>query len=103
MSSKLRLILTWNIRPGREQEYSMYVNDRLAPGLVEIGLPPHDVYYTTYGRVPQIMVVLEVPDRNHLQQALASVQWQTLKRELLHYIEDYQEKIVKASDGAGYF
>ena len=103
MSSKLRLILTWNIRPGREQEYSMFVNDRLAPGLVEIGLPPHDVYYTTYGRVPQIMVVLEVPNPDVLQQAIATPQWKELKQELLAYIEDYQEKIVKANDDAGYF
>ena len=103
MSSKLRLILTWNIRPGREQEYSMFVNDRLAPGLVEIGLPPHDVYYTTYGRVPQIMVVLEVPDPDTLQQAMDSTQWHTLKSELLQFIEDYQEKVVIANDDAGYF
>ena len=103
MSSKLRLILTWNIRPGREQEYSMFVNDRLAPGLVEIGLPPHDVYYATYGRVPQIMVVLEVPSQSGLQQALTSSQWQTLKHELLEYIEDYQERVVKSNDDGGYF
>ena len=102
MSSQLQLVLTWNIHPGKEQEYSMFVNDRLAPGLVEIGLPPHDVYYTTYGRVPQIMVVLDVSDENQLRQALSSAQWQTLKSELLHYIEGYQERIIKASDG-GYF
>ncbi len=103
MSSKLRLILTWNIRPGREQEYSMFVNDRLAPGLVEIGLPPHDVYYATYGHVPQIMVVLDVPSQSGLQQALTSSQWQTLKNELLEYIEDYQERVVKSNDDGGYF
>jgi len=103
MTSKLRLILTWNIRPGREQEYSMFVNDRLAPGLVEIGLPPHDVYYTAFGRVPQIMVVLEIPDPAVLQQAMKSTQWETLKQELLQYIEDYQEKVVKANDDSGYF
>ncbi len=81
----------------------MFVNDRLAPGLVEIGLPPHDVYYTAYGRVPQIMVVLEIPDPSVLQQAMKSSQWGTLKRELLQYIEDYQEKVVKANDDSGYF
>jgi hypothetical protein len=80
----------------------MFVNDRLAPGLVEIGLPPHDVYYTTFGRVPQIMVVLDVPDPDTLHRAMTSSQWQTLKQELLTYIESYQEKIVKADD-AGYF
>ncbi len=103
MTSKLRLILTWNIRPGREQEYSMFVNDRLAPGLVEIGLPPHDVYYTAYGRVPQIMVVLDVMDEATLQRAMNSSQWQQLKQELLQYIEDYQERIVRADGDGGYF
>jgi hypothetical protein len=103
MTSKLRLILTWNIRPGREQEYSMFVNDRLAPGLVESGLPPHDVYNTTSGRGPQIMVVLEIPDPAVLQQAMQSTQWGALKRELLQYIEDYQEQVVKTDDDSGYF
>ena len=103
MTSKLRLILTWNIRPGREQEYSMFVNDRLAPGLVEIGLPPHDVYYTAYGRVPQIMVVLDVMDEATLQRAMQSSQWQQLKQELLQYIENYQERIVRAHGDGGYF
>jgi hypothetical protein len=103
MTSKLRLILTWNIRPGREQEYSMFINDRLAPGLVELGLPPHDVYYTAYGRVPQIVVVLDVPDLPSLQRVMASSQWRELKRELFQYIEDYEEKIVKAQGDGGFF
>ena len=103
MTSKIRLILTWNIRPGREQEYSMFVNDRLAPGLVEIGLPPHDVYYTAYGDVPQIMVVLDVPDLAALQDVLASRRWQELKQELSQYIEDYQERVVKANGDGGFF
>jgi len=81
----------------------MFVNDRLAPGLVELGLPPHDVYYTTFGRVPQIMVVLDAPDLDTLQRALAAPQWHELKQELLAYIEDYQERIVKSDDDGGYF
>ncbi len=81
----------------------MFVNDRLAPGLVEIGLPPHDVYYTAYGDVPQIMVVLDVPDLSTLQDVLASHRWQELKQELAQYIEDYQERVVKANGDSGFF
>ncbi len=81
----------------------MFVNDRLAPGLVEIGLPPHDVYYTAYGDVPQIMVVLDVPDLATLQDVLASRRWQELKQELSQYIEDYQERVVKANGDGGFF
>ncbi len=103
MTSKLRLILTWDIRPGREQEYSVFVNDRLAPGLVEIGLPPHDVYYTAYGDVPQIMVVLDVASPEVLQRALSSSLWRQLKKELFQYIENYQERIIQANGDGGYF
>jgi len=103
MSSKLRLILTWNIRPGQEAEYSSFVNERLAPGLVELGLPPHDVYYATYGRVPQILVVLDVPKLETLQQALKSEKWQKLKQGLLPFIQDYQERLIKDTDDGGYF
>jgi len=103
MTSKLRLIFTWDIRPGREQEYSLFVNDRLAPGLVEIGLPPKDVYYTAYGQAPQMMVVLTVPNKETLYKALASSRWQTLKQELMQYIENYQEKVVRDSENDVFF
>ena len=103
MTSKLRLILTWNIRPGREQEYSIFVNERLAPGLVELGLPPHDVYYTTYGHVPQIMVILEISRPGELESVMQSPKLEALKTELLHYIEDYQEKLVKTADDGSFF
>ncbi|HID35093.1 MAG TPA: hypothetical protein EYP25_11120 [Anaerolineae bacterium] len=103
MTSKLRLILTWNIRPGREQEYSMFVNDWLAPGVIELGLPSHDVYYTAYGDVPQIMVVLDVPDVAKLPGILNSRRWQELKKELFQYIEDYEERVVKVNGDGGFF
>ena len=100
--ARLKLIMTWDIRPGREQEYSEFINDRLAPGLVEIGLPPSDVFYTAYGRVPQIMAILEAADEAALQKALRARRWADLKAELLKYIENYQEKVVRA-DSTDYF
>ena len=86
--------MTWDIRPGREQDYSEFINERLAPGLVEIGLPPSDVFYTAYGQVPQIMAVLDVPDQDTLQKAMRSQQWAELKRDLLQLIENYQERVL---------
>ena len=102
LMARLQMIMTWDIRPGHEQEYSEFINDRLAPGLVEIGIPPSDVYYTAYGAVPQIMAVLDVPDGSTLRKALRSKRWADLKRDLLNFIENYQERIVFTEPG-GYF
>ncbi len=100
--ARLKMIMTWDIRPGREQKYSEFINDRLAPGLVEIGLPPSDVFYTAYGSVPQIMAVLEIPDAETLRRAIRSQQWADLKRDLLNLIENYEERVVDA-ESSGYF
>ena len=100
--ARLQMIMTWDIRPGREQEYSEFINERFAPGLVEIGLPPSDVYYTAYGRVPQIMAVLDVPDRETFRRAIRSQRWADLKRDLLQLIENYEERVVE-TDRGGYF
>lgn len=100
--TRLKMIMTWDIRPGREQEYSEFINNRLAPGLVELGLPPSDVFFTTYGHVPQIMVILDVADEAALQKATRQRKWANLKNDLLNYIENYREKVVRA-DSSGYF
>lgn len=98
--AQYKLIMTWDIRSGHEQEYSEFVNDRLAPGLVEIGLPPSDVYFTAYGRVPQIMAVLDVPDQQTFQRAMRSRRWADLKRDLLKLIENYRERLIDAQSGS---
>jgi len=95
----LKMILTWDIRPGREQAYTEFINERFAPGLVEIGLPPLDVFYTAYGRVPQIMAVLDVPNEQSLQQAVRSQAWARLKQELLNLIDGYQERVFRDQEG----
>ncbi len=100
--ARLKMILTWDIRPGHEQAYSEFINERLAPGLIEIGLPPSDVFYTAFGHVPQIMAVLDVPDEESLLQAIRSQQWKDLKKALLQLIENYQERVVRADRG-GFF
>ncbi len=98
--TRLKMVMTWDIRPGREQEYSEFINERLAPGLVEIGLPPSDVFYTAYGTVPQIMAVLDVADEETLKKALRSRRWVELKRDLLKFIENYRERVVSADPGS---
>lgn len=100
--ARLKMILTWDIRPGHEQAYSEFINERLAPGLVEIGLPPQDVFYTAFGRVPQIMAILDVPDQETLQRALQSQRWDDLKNALLQLIDNYQERVIRA-EGTGFF
>ena len=100
LKPRYHLILTWDIRPGQEQKYSEFINNRLAPGLVEIGLPPSDVFYTTYGAAPQIMVILDVPNQATLKKAIHSERFAKLKQALMELIDNYDQRLIEAKTGS---
>lgn len=98
-SVMIKLIMSWNIRSGLEDEYFEFVMEAFAPGLLELGIRPTDAWYTAYGNHPQILAGGVADDLKSLQKALASPEWRVLKLELLTYVTDYNQKTVRASGG----
>jgi hypothetical protein len=94
-----KLLMSWNIRPGQEDEYFQFVVQELGPGLVELGVRITDAWYTQYGDAPQILTGGVTDDAEELQKALASEKWFRLKNRLLNYVTDYDQKIIVASGG----
>jgi hypothetical protein len=94
-----KLLMSWNIRPGREDEYFEFVIQEFGPGLIKLGVRPTDSWYTQYGDRPQILAGGIVEDLESLQRALASDEWRKLNRKLLTYVTDYSQKIIRASGG----
>jgi hypothetical protein len=95
----VKLLMSWNIQPGREDEYFKFVVQEFGPRLVELGIRPTDAWYTYYGNHPQILAGGVTEDLGSLQRALASDEWRKLKSELLTYVSDYNQKIIRASGG----
>jgi hypothetical protein len=93
----LKLIMTWDIRPGRESEYFDWAIRTFVPGLMELGLQPIDAWYTVHGNAPQMLTGVLADDRQSLERALSSVRWQELHDQLLTFVTNYQQKIVKAT------
>lgn len=95
----VKLLMSWNIRAGLEDEYFEFVMEEFAPGLLELGIRPTDAWYTAYGNHPQILTGGVAEDLGSMRQALASPTWRELKLELLTYVKDYSEKTIRASGG----
>ena len=95
----VKLLMTWNIVPGREQDYFEFVVRDFVPGMQRMGLEPSDAWFTMYGQQPQIMTGAQMPTLSDLERVLASEEWQSLVRQLADYVEDYQFKIVPARVG----
>lgn len=94
-----KLLMSWNIRPGQEEEYFEFVVREFGPGLIKLGVRPTDAWYTQYGERPQILTGGIAEDLESLLRALASDEWRVLNKKLLIYVTDYQQKIIRASEG----
>jgi len=94
-----KLLMTWNIQAGLEDEYFEFVVQEFGPGLISLGIRPTDAWYTYYGDHPQILAGGVTDDIVSLQRALASEDWLSLKKKLLSYVTDYRQKIIHASGG----
>jgi len=95
----VKLLMTWDILPGREQEYFEFVVRDFIPSVQRLGMDPSDAWYTMYGDYPQILAAMQMPSLTSLQRVLSSPEWKELSQRLLDYVENLSYKVVQARGG----
>jgi len=95
----VKLLMNWDILPGREQEYFEFVVRDFIPAMQRLGMEPSDAWFTMYGDEPQIMVSAQMPSASSLQRIIGSEDWKNLTQQLLDYVENFKYKIVQARSG----
>jgi hypothetical protein len=95
----VKIIMTWDIAPGHEQEYFEFVVREFLPGVQQLGFELSDAWATAYGSRPQILVGAQLPTQLKAQQVLRSSEWKSLQNQLLDLVTNYTQKIVKARGG----
>jgi hypothetical protein len=93
----VKLLMSWDIRPGQESEYFEFVVREFAPGIMRLGIQPTEAWYTVYGDGPQILTGGVAEDLQTMQQILAGDEWKELQDKLMGYVTDYRQKIVAAT------
>jgi hypothetical protein len=94
-----KLLLSWDILPGREQEYFEFVVREFIPGIQTLGLEPSDAWLTIYGDQPQILTGVKVNNLSSLNNITSSQEWDSMIAKLLDYVENLEIKTVKAKPG----
>ena len=95
----VKLLMTWDILPGREQEYFEFVVRDFLPDVQKMGLEPSDSWFTMYGDHPQIMATAQMASVNSLQKVFESSEWDSLTQRLLDYVENFDYKVIQARSG----
>lgn len=95
----VKLLMTWDILPGREQDYFEFVVRDFIPAVQNMGLDVSDAWFTMYGDQPQILAAAQMSSISSLQNVLDSSEWQDLTNRLLDYVENLDYKVVQARSG----
>ena len=89
-----KLLLSWDIKPGRDQEYFEFMVREFAPRITSLGLTPTEAWFAVYGDGPQMFVEGKTDDLDTMKTLLKSPEWEALHQRLLEYIDDYKQKVV---------
>ena len=95
----VKLLMTWDILPNREQEYFEFVISDFLPEIKQLGIRPVDAWYTMYGEQPQILVSAKIQSQAALNVAMASKEWQRLLDNLLQFVENFSYKVITDRTG----
>jgi hypothetical protein len=94
---QVRLILTYDILPGRDQDYFEFLVRELAPGLSKLGLEPTESWYTMYGKRPTILLGGIAEDYRTARAILEHPEWKALRERLNNYVTNFQSKIIRVT------
>ena len=95
----VKILMSWDIAPGREQEYFEFVVREFLPGVQQLGFTLEGAWATVYGNHPQILVDAVLPDHHEAEKLMHSEKWQNLFGQLQNFILNYSIKIAPARDG----
>lgn len=95
----VKVLMTWDVIPGREQEYFEFVGRELVPGMQRLGIQPTEAWLTTYGNAPQILTGGMTQDLREMRKALTSEEWVTLRDRLMEFVTNFRSRIVRATGG----
>jgi len=95
----VKLLMTWDMVPGQEQDYFEFLVREFVPGLQRLGVQPVEAWYTTYGEGPQMLAAFVAEDRGIMTDALDTEDWGKLKDQLFQFVTNFDSKVVQASGG----
>lgn len=95
----VKLLMSWDIVPEREQEYFEFVVREFIPGVQRMGFELSDAWATVFGSQPQILVGAVAPTSAKARQILQSDEWTSLQNQLMDYVHNYNDKIVDMRAG----
>ncbi len=95
----VKVLMSWDIMPEREQEYFEFIVREFLPGAQALGLELTDAWATAFGAQPQILVGANAGDFENAKRIMTSTDWDSLQNKLNDYVLNFSFKIVRSTGG----
>lgn len=100
MSGRVKLLMTWDMKPGLDQqEYFEFMMREFVPRITRLGLEPSEYWFTQYGDRPQFMAAAIAIDRRQLTAILGSQDWSELEARLMNFVVNLDKRVVSNPGG----
>ena len=92
----VKLLMTWDILPGKEQEYFEFHIREFIPALEDIGLKLNEAWITVYGKGPKLAAEAVLEDLDKAMELINSSGWEDLSMQLGDFAENFDYKVIPA-------
>lgn len=96
---KYKLILTYNIRSDKQDQYYRYMLGDFVPAIQKMGVYMHMAWHMAHGEYPMRKIEFVTETAEALQQLFLSSEWDEMETKLNLYISDYERKVVDYRNG----
>ena len=94
----LKVVISYDMQEGREQDCQEYLVNKLAPGLAKLGFQMSDVWYTVWGQSPQITSGGELEDMNQARGIFLSSDWERLADGMEELTTNFQVRLLRSNN-----
>jgi hypothetical protein len=99
----VKLLLVYDIIPETANEYLEFALGEMIPRLQVLGVHTLEAWHTAFGERPIRLIVMAARDRETLDRALSTPDWQDLEARLQQYVVNYHRRAVPARSQFQFF
>jgi len=99
----LKLLLAYNVKEHRLDDYYRFVMQEFLPRAEQIGLVMRVGWQTVYGNYPSRLLEFMSEDDQTLRQALQTDTWDSIETKLGEFVTDYERRTVLHRPGFQFF
>lgn len=93
-----KILISYDMQKGKEQECQEYLVNKLAPGLARMGFQFSDVWYTVWGSSPEILGGGEVDSLEKARSIFTSNTWERLARGMDDLADNFKVRVVRGEN-----